>query len=105
MIVGEGSGVGGMAVEVGVIVGSEVRVGSGGAAMVGKGAEAACVVASQAETISTAQHRAAICNSFSVWNRGFSRSIGLSQRPAKVSAPRSFAMPINTTRHFFTTYS
>jgi len=50
MKVGEGLGVGGMAVGNGVIVGSGVRVDSIGAASVGNGEEAA-LVASQADNI------------------------------------------------------
>jgi hypothetical protein len=53
--VGDGCGVGGIAVEVGVIVGSEVRVGNGGATSVGKGDEAALVVASQADSKMTSR--------------------------------------------------
>ena len=53
--VGEGVSVGGRAVEVGVIVGMGVRVGSMGAANVGKGDEAA-LVASHATSIQ--QHSA-----------------------------------------------
>jgi hypothetical protein len=53
--VGDGFRAGGVAVGLGVIVGSGVRVGKGGAANVGTGAEAAFVVASQADSKMTSR--------------------------------------------------
>jgi hypothetical protein len=62
MKVGDGLGVGGMAVAVDVIVGGAVRVGKGGAAKVGRGNEAALVVASQADNMMTnKQHKKMMC--------------------------------------------